>query len=62
MLEPCFVRRGDRGEDDGWLVGFGLTGDGPVFGVMDAKTMRTACALLVPGANALGLHGTFVPE
>lgn len=61
-MEPTFVPRvfGGEEEDAGWLLGFALVQGRPVLCIADAKSMTPCCVLDAPGANVLGIHGTFV--
>ena len=58
--EPVFVPRGHEEDDDGYLVGFGMDGQGNYLKIVDAKTMFLECCMRVEGLNMIGLHGIFI--
>ena len=61
--EPTFVpRAGSTDEDDGWIIGYVLSNRGKRLCIVDARTMKLCCELDASGANAMGLHGLFVPS
>ena len=62
--ENMFARRGDNGEDDGWLLSltYGDPRCASALDVVDAKTMQRVARVAMPTRIPAGFHALWKPD